>query len=110
MRVIVGNRNGSQIGEQSNEHNQFSADDFAEDTDGGRQIDFQVQTQRNSVLDVCLHSLENLASSLDGQHDRGETGGKEDDIGGGLSSFRGSLDGDAAISFLEGWSIIDTWK
>jgi hypothetical protein len=67
-----------------------------------------MQTQCDSVLDICLHALEDLASNFDGQHNRGKTGGEEDDIGGGLSGFRSTLDGDTAIGFLEGWGIVDT--
>jgi hypothetical protein len=67
-----------------------------------------MQTQCDSVLDIRLHALENLASNLDGQHNRGKTGGEEDDIGSGLSGFRSTFDSDTAIGFLEGWSIVDT--
>ncbi len=68
-----------------------------------------METECDSVLDVCLHALENLAGNLDGQHNRGKTGGEEDNIGSGLSSFGGAFDSDTAIGFLERWSIVDTY-
>jgi len=52
--------------------------------------------------------LEDLSGNLDGQDDSAETGGEEDNIGGGLSSFRGTLDSNTAISLLERGSIVYT--
>jgi hypothetical protein len=67
-----------------------------------------VQAESDTVLNVCLHALENLTSSLDGQDDCGEAGCEEDDIGGGLGSFGGTFDSNTAISLLERRSIVDT--
>jgi len=41
-----------------------------------------VQAEGDTVLDVGLHALENLAGQLDGRDDGAETGGEEDDVGG----------------------------
>jgi len=67
-----------------------------------------VETEGDTVLDVGLHALENLASGLDGKNDGGETWGEEDNIGGGLGSLRGTLDGNTTVRLLERWSIVDT--
>ena len=108
--VVVGNSHGSQISEQSDEHNKFGADGRVDNDHGGHEIDLQMQTQGDSVLDVCLHSLEDLAGNLDGQDDGGQTWGKEDDIGGSLSGFRGALDSDTTVSLFERRRIVDTWE
>ena len=47
-----------------------------------------MDTKSDTVLDVRLHTLEDLSSSLDGQHNGRESRGQKDDIGSGLSSFR----------------------
>ena len=67
-----------------------------------------MQTEGDTVLDVCLHALEDLASGLDGEHDGGKTRCKEDDVGGGLGCFGRTLDGDTAVSLLKRWSVVDT--
>ena len=68
-----------------------------------------MQAERDTVLDVRLHALEDLAGGLDGEDDGAETGSQEDDIGGGLSSLRGALDSDTTISLLERRSVVDTY-
>lgn len=108
VRIVVSDGNGSQIGKEGDEDNELGADGLVDDDHGGNQVDFQVKAEGNTVLDVCLHTLENLAGSLDGKDNSGETWGKENDIGGGLGSFGGTFDGDTTIGLLERWSIVDT--
>jgi hypothetical protein len=60
-----------------------------------------MQTQSDSVLNVRLHTLEDLASLLDGQYDRRETWSKEDNIGRGLGGLGGTLDGNTTVGLLE---------
>lgn len=108
MGVVISDSDGSQISEQSNEDDQLRSDDFVETDGGSDEVDLQVQAEGDTVLDVGLHTLENLARGLDGQDDGGETGGKEDDIGGSLGSLGGTLDGDTTVSLLEGRSVVDT--
>jgi len=67
-----------------------------------------VQAKSDAVLDISLHTLEDLAGNLDSQDNRAKTGGKEDDIGSGLGSFGGTFDSDTAIGLLERGSIVDT--
>lgn len=64
--------------------------------------------QSNTVDDVCVHAVENLARSLEGINDSTETGGKEDNVGGGAGSVRGTLDSNTSISLLERGGIVDT--
>jgi hypothetical protein len=45
--------------------------------------------------------LEDLSGNLDGKDDSAETGGEEDNIGGGLGSFRGTLDSNTTIGLLK---------
>ncbi|KAH6235051.1 hypothetical protein HBI42_021380 [Parastagonospora nodorum] len=106
--VVVGNGNGSQISEQGEEDNKLGADGLVEDDHGGDEVDFQVQAEGDTVLDVGLHTLENLAGSLDGQDDRRQTRGKEDDISGGLSSLGGTLDSNTTVRLLERRGVVDT--
>lgn len=67
-----------------------------------------METEGNTVLDVSLHTLENLASDLDGQDDGRETGGEEDNVSGSLGSLSGTFDGNTTIGLLERGSIVDT--
>ena len=106
--VVVSNGDGGQIGEEGDEDNQVTADDLVDDNGGEGKVNFQVKTEGDTVLDVGLHTLENLTSGLDGKNDGGETRGEEDDIGGGLGSLGGTLDGNTTVRLLERWSIVDT--
>ena len=108
MGVVVSDSDGGQISEESKEDDELSADSLVEDDHGGDKVDFQVETESDTVLDVSLHTLENLARSLNGQDDGGQTGGKEDDISGSLSSLSGTLDGNTTVRLLQGRSIVDT--
>ena len=108
VSVVVGDGDGSQISEQGKEDNELGTDGLVEDDHRGDEVDLQVQAESDTVLDVGLHTLENLAGSLDGKNDGRQTGSKEDDIGGGLSSLGGTLDGDTAVRLLQGRSIVDT--
>jgi hypothetical protein len=106
--VVVGDGDGSQISEEGEEDNKLGADGLVEDDHGGDEVDFQVQAEGDTVLDIGLHTLENLASSLDGQDDRGQTRGKEDDISGSLSSLGRTLDGNTTVRLLERRGVVDT--
>ena len=101
MSVVVSDGNGGQISKEGKEHNQLGDDGLADDDHGGDEVDFHVQAESDTVLDVCLHSLENLTSDLDGRDNGGKTWGKEDNIGGGLSGFGGTLDGDTTVRLLQ---------
>jgi len=106
--VIVGDGNGGKIGEESEEDNELSANGLVDDDHGSDKVDLQVQAEGDTVLNVCLHTLENLTGDLDGRDDGGETWGEEDNIGGGLSGFSSTLDGDTTVRLLERWGIVDT--
>ncbi len=67
-----------------------------------------MEAERDTVLDIGLHALEDLAGDLDGGHDGRESGGQEDDIGGGLSGLGGTFDGNTAVRLLQGGGIVDT--
>jgi len=66
VSIIVSYGNGGQISEQGKEDNKIGSDGLADDNHGGDQVDFQVETQSDTVLDISLHTLENLAGDLDG--------------------------------------------
>jgi hypothetical protein len=106
--VVVSDGDGSQISEEGEEDDELSTNGLVEDDHGGDKVNFQVETESDTVLDVGLHTLENLASSLDGQDDSGETRGKEDDISGSLSSLSGTLDGNTTVRLLERRGVVDT--
>lgn len=106
--VVVGDGDGGQVSEQGKEDNQVDDNGLVDDDHGGDKVDFQVQAEGDTVLDVSLHALEDLASSLDGEDDGGETRSKEDNIGGGLSSLGRTLDSDTTVGLLEGRSVVDT--
>lgn len=108
VSVVVGNGDGSQISEKGKEDDELSTDGLVKDDHRGDKVNLQVQAKGDTVLDVGLHTLENLAGSLDGEDDGGQTGGKEDDISGGLSSLGGTLDGNTAVGLLQGGSIVNT--
>lgn len=108
MSVIIGNSDGGQIGEKSEEDNQLDTDGLVDDDHGGDEVDFQVQAERDTVLDIGLHPLENLTRDLDGRDDGAETRGEEDDIGGGLSGFGSTFDGDTTVRLLQRGGIVDT--
>lgn len=108
VSVIVGNSDGGQVSEQGDEDNQVSADGLVDDDHGGNEVDFQVQTQSDTVLNVGLHTLEDLTRKLDGIDNGGQTGGEENNISRSLSSLCGTLDSDTTVSLLERGSIVDT--
>ena len=106
--VVVSNGNGGQVGEEGNEDNQVGADRLVENDDGQDEVNLQVETQTDTVLDVSLHAVENLTGDLDGGNDGRETLVKENDIGGRASSVRGTFDGDTTVGLLERGSVVDT--
>lgn len=106
--VVVGNGDGGQVSEQGNEDNQIGTDGLVNDDHGGDKVDLKVETQSNTVLNVGLHTLENLTGELDSIDDGGQTGGKEDNIGGSLGGLSGTLDSDTTVSLLKRGSIVDT--
>jgi len=108
VSVVVGDGNGGQIGEEGNEDDEVGTDSLVDDDHGESEVKLQVQAEGDTVLDVSLHTLENLAGSLDGENDGGKTGSKEDDIGGSLSSLSGTLDSDTTVRLLERRSVVDT--
>jgi hypothetical protein len=105
---IVGDGNGSQISEESNEDNELSTDGLVDDDHGGNEVKLKMETESDTVLDVSLHTLENLASDLDGQDDSRETGSEENDISSSLGSLGGTFDGNTTIGLLERGSVVDT--
>ncbi|KAH0357736.1 plasma membrane H+-ATPase Pma1, partial [Aureobasidium melanogenum] len=108
VSVIVGNGDGGQIGEEGDEDDEVGTDGLVDDDHGSGKVKLQVQAQGDTVLNVSLHTLEDLAGSLDGVDDGGKTGSKEDDIGGSLSSLSGTLDSDTTVRLLERRSVVDT--
>lgn len=105
---IVSDGNGSQISEEGNEDNELSTDGLVDDDHGGNEVKLKMETESDTVLDVSLHTLENLASDLDGQDDGRETGSEENDISGSLGSLSGTFDGNTTIGLLERGSVVDT--
>lgn len=108
VSVIVGDGNGGKIGEKSDEDNQGGVNGLVNNDHGGNQVDLKVKTQGNTVLDVGLHTLEDLTGQLDSIDNGGQTGGKEDNISGSLGSLSGTLDSDTTVSLLQGGGVVDT--
>ena len=108
VSVIVGDGDSGQISEESDEDDELGAHGLVDDDHGRDEVKLQVQAKSNTVLDVGLHTLENLARDLNGRDNGGKTWSKEDDIGGSLGSLGGTLDSDTAVGLLERWSIVDT--
>lgn len=106
--VVVGDGDRGNVGEQGDEDDEVSADHLVEDDDREDKVDFEVETERDTVLDVSLHAVENLTGDLDGGDDRRETLVEEDDVGSRASSVRGTFDSDTTVSLLERGSVVDT--
>ena len=64
--IVVSDGDGGQISEEGEEDDEIGSDGLADDDHGGDEVDFQVETEGNTVLDISLHTLENLAGDLDG--------------------------------------------
>lgn len=60
VRVVVGDGDRGQVGEQRDEHDQVWPDRLVDDHHGRGEVDLQVQTQRDTVLHVGFHTLEDL--------------------------------------------------
>jgi len=108
VSIVVGNGDGGQVSEEGDEDDQVSADGLVDDDHGGDQVDLEVETQSDTVLDVGLHALEDLTGQLDGIDDGAQTGSEEDNVGGSLVSLGGTLDGNTTVGLLEGRSVVDT--
>ena len=106
--IVVGDGQGGDIGEDGDEDDEFQVQALVEDGDPQTQEDFQMQRERDTVDDVGVHAMEDLPGSLERVDDGRETGGEEDDVGGGAGRVRGTLDGDTRVGFLEGGRIVDT--
>ena len=99
--VVVSDGDGGQISEQGEEDDKLDTDGLVDDDHRSDEIDLQVQAEGDTVLDVCLHTLENLTGDLDGRDDGGKTGGEEDNIGSSLGSFSSTFDSNTAIGLLQ---------
>lgn len=66
VSVVVSDGNGGQISEESDEDDKLGAHGLVDDDHGRDEIKLQVQAKSDTVLDVGLHALENLARDLDG--------------------------------------------
>ncbi|EPE08776.1 hypothetical protein F503_04363 [Ophiostoma piceae UAMH 11346] len=106
--VIVSNGQGSDISENGNEDDQLNVQRTVEDGNPQTQVDLEMDGQSDTVDNVGVHAVENLSGSLQGINNGTKTGGKENDIGSGASSVRGTLDSNTGISLLQGGSIVDT--
>ena len=107
-RVVVGDGEGGDVGEDGNEDDELDVQAAVQDGDPETQVDLEMDRQRDTVDDVGVHAVENLARGLEGIDDGTETGGEEDDIGGRAGGVRGTLDGDTGVGLLERGSVVDT--
>ncbi|GKT86554.1 LOW QUALITY PROTEIN: hypothetical protein Ct61P_04404 [Colletotrichum tofieldiae] len=106
--VVVGDGQGGDIGENGNEDDKLNVQGTVENGDPQAKVDLQVDGEGDTVDDVGVHAVENLAGSLQGVNDGTKTGGKEDNVGSGAGGVRGTLDGDASVGLLQGGGIVDT--
>lgn len=67
--IVIGDGDGCDIGENGQKDDQVDANDFVQDEDRQGEVDFQVQTERYTVFDVGLHSVENFTRNLDRSDD-----------------------------------------
>lgn len=106
--VVVGNGEGGNIGENGDEDDELDVEGLVENGDPETKEDLHVQGQGDTVNNVGVHAVENLAGSLKSINDSTETRGKENDIGGRASGVRGTLDSNTSISLLQRGSVVDT--
>lgn len=106
--VVVGNSKSGDISEDGNEDNQLNVQGSVEDGDPETKVDLEVDGQGDTVYDVSVHAVENLARSLQGIDDSTKTGGEEDNVGSGAGSVGSTLDSNTSISLLQRGSVIDT--
>ncbi|TFA98674.1 hypothetical protein CCMA1212_009581 [Trichoderma ghanense] len=106
--VVVGNGQGGDIGKDGNEDDQLNVQGTVEDGDPQTKEDLHVQGQGDTVDNVGVHAVEDLARSLEGVNDGTETRGKEDNVGGGTGSVGSTLDSDTGVGLLQRGSIVDT--
>jgi hypothetical protein len=107
-RVIVGDGEGGDIGENGDEDDELNVKRLVQDGDPETKEDLEMDGQSDTVDNVGVHAVENLAGSLESIDDGAETRSQEDDISGGAGSVRGTLDGNTGIGLLQGWGIVDT--
>ncbi|TLD16715.1 uncharacterized protein PgNI_01314 [Pyricularia grisea] len=119
--VVVSDGDGGKISEQGQEDDQVDTNSLVDgdlkeqDIDqkswtyhGRDEVDLEMETESDTVLDVSLHALEDLPGDLDSRHDCSETGGEEDNVSSGLGSLGGTLDSDTTVGLLQGRGIVDT--
>ncbi|ROW03986.1 hypothetical protein VSDG_00847 [Cytospora chrysosperma] len=106
--VVVGNGQGGDIGENGNEDNQLDVQGSVENGNPETEVDLQVDRQSDTVDNVGVHAVENLARSLEGVNDGTKTGGKEDNVGSGAGSIGSTLNSNTSIGLLQGGSVVDT--
>ncbi|ROV95796.1 hypothetical protein VPNG_08757 [Cytospora leucostoma] len=106
--VIVGNGQGSDIRKDGNEDDQLDVQGSVENSNPETQVDFQVDGQGDTVDDVGVHAVENLAGSLQGVDNSTKTRGKEHNVGSGTGSVGSTLNSDTGIGLLQRGSIVDT--
>jgi hypothetical protein len=106
--VVVGNGQGSDISEDSNEDDELNVEGAVQDGDPQTQEDLHVQGKSDTVDNVGVHAVENLAGSLEGIDNGTQTRSKEDDIGSGAGSVGGTLDSNTSVSLLQRGSVVDT--
>jgi hypothetical protein len=106
--VVVGNGQSSNISENGNEDNQFEVQGGVKDGDPKTKEDFKMEGQRNTVHNVGVHAVENLARCLKSVDNSTETGGEEYNVGSGTGSIRSTLNSNTGVGLLEGRGIVDT--
>ena len=62
--VVVGDGNGGNVGEEGEEDDEVGADAFVQDYHCCDEVDFQVEAQGDSVLNVGFHAVEDLTGDL----------------------------------------------
>ena len=67
--IVIGDGKGSDIGENGNEDNEVQVERSVQNSDPKTQEDFQVKRKGDTVDNVSIHTMENLARSLEGIDD-----------------------------------------
>ena len=101
MRIIIRHRNSRQIRKQGQENNQVNRNRLINNDHARDQVYLQVQAQRNPILDIRLHALEDLPRDLNRRDDGAQPRSEKDNIRRSLRRLSRALNSNATVGFLK---------
>eukprot|EP00037_Helgoeca_nana_P013829 m.127716 g.127716 ORF g.127716 m.127716 type:complete len:759 (-) comp22251_c0_seq1:40-2316(-) len=99
--LVVRQRHCRQVKDEAHQNDEQRRETEVGPGNCGEEECEQVHAHKDSVDQVVLEPLKNLARPLDGRDDDGETRGEQDAVGGTLGSRRGALDGKPNVGLAE---------